>query len=275
MKKHRTKKLTTKEFISKSKGVHGLTYKYTSSIYEGSKIPISILCRKHGAFFQRPNDHLMGHGCARCATDEAKLNLSLSTASFIKKAKVKHKDKFDYSKVVYKNVHQKVEIICSSHGSFFQKANDHLSGHGCRKCGMTLGRKTKKKQYQLSEATVLVQGYEPQALNYLIDTLGVLDSKIRVGLDVPVIEYTERGKQHLHFPDIFIPEKNTLVEVKSTYTFLTNLSTLKRKRRGAIKAGFKYSVFVMESSGNKILLPKGWHLRSYSSMSKMLMRNKT
>jgi hypothetical protein len=38
----------------------------------------------------------------------------------LEKAKEIHKDKFDYSKVEYKNRLEKVEIVCRTHGSFFK-----------------------------------------------------------------------------------------------------------------------------------------------------------
>ena len=44
-----------------------------------------------------------------------------------------HNHKYDYSLVRYKNQHDKVEIICPSHGVFMQKPDAHLKS-GCRKC---------------------------------------------------------------------------------------------------------------------------------------------
>lgn len=45
-----------------------------------------------------------------------------------------HGDRYDYSKVEYKSNKHKVVIICKSHGEFLQTPNDHIGGHGCRKC---------------------------------------------------------------------------------------------------------------------------------------------
>lgn len=53
---------------------------------------------------------------------------------FIKKSKLKHFDKYDYSKVNYINDLTKVNIICKKHGNFEQRPKDHCSGRGCRKC---------------------------------------------------------------------------------------------------------------------------------------------
>ena len=58
----------------------------------------------------------------------------LTTGDFIKKAKNTHGNKYDYSKVNYRNNRTKVIIICPEHGEFLQRPNDHLSGCGCPEC---------------------------------------------------------------------------------------------------------------------------------------------
>ena len=60
----------------------------------------------------------------------------MTTEEFIKKAKDKHGDRYDYGKLVYVKSTEKVEIVCSKHGSFWQEASSHMSkGYGCPKCG--------------------------------------------------------------------------------------------------------------------------------------------
>ena len=53
---------------------------------------------------------------------------------FIEQAKHVHCNKYDYSKVEYVNNKTKVCIICSEHGEFWQKPNNHLNGHNCPQC---------------------------------------------------------------------------------------------------------------------------------------------
>lgn len=53
---------------------------------------------------------------------------------FIKDAIKVHGDKYDYSKVEYKNSKTKVIIICKIHGEFEQSPFGHTRGYGCRKC---------------------------------------------------------------------------------------------------------------------------------------------
>lgn len=54
---------------------------------------------------------------------------------FIERARGVHGEKYDYSKVVYKNAHAKVKIMCASHGVFSQKPTNHTDlGQGCPAC---------------------------------------------------------------------------------------------------------------------------------------------
>ena len=62
----------------------------------------------------------------------------LTREAFIKRARAKHGDKYDYSKVNYVNGDTKVEIICPIHGAFWQTPHNHLhgkKGRGCPICG--------------------------------------------------------------------------------------------------------------------------------------------
>lgn len=54
---------------------------------------------------------------------------------FIEKAIKKHGNKYDYSKVDYRNCKEKVCIICPKHGEFWQTPDNHLQNNGCLLCG--------------------------------------------------------------------------------------------------------------------------------------------
>ena len=62
------------------------------------------------------------------------MQTTVTTESFIAKAKKVHNNKYDYSKVEYRKSSQNVCIICPKHGEFWQTPNNHLSGKGCRFC---------------------------------------------------------------------------------------------------------------------------------------------
>ena len=56
---------------------------------------------------QTPGKHLSGRGCSTCANILTAKKLSLTTEEFIEKAKEKHGNKYNYSKVKYINYNTK------------------------------------------------------------------------------------------------------------------------------------------------------------------------
>jgi Zn finger protein HypA/HybF involved in hydrogenase expression len=123
-------KMTQKDFIEKSKKVHGDKYDYSLVEYVGSKIKLNIICPDHQQFQQSPNQHLCGDGCPKCAG-----NKKLTTVEFIEKSKKVHGDKYDYSLVEYILSSKKVTIICPNGNHKFKQApHNHLHGYGCSKC---------------------------------------------------------------------------------------------------------------------------------------------
>jgi G:T-mismatch repair DNA endonuclease (very short patch repair protein) len=131
-------KLTREQFIERAIQAHAATpekYSYEQSIYCNNLTPITILCREHGPFQQRPAHHMDGHGCPRCKSEATSKRCSDDTDAFIAKARTIHGDTFDYSRVLYHRSNRKVEIICREHGAFWQTPNAHLSRQaGCPKC---------------------------------------------------------------------------------------------------------------------------------------------
>ena len=62
-----------------------------------------------------------------------------TTSEIIESARKVHGDKYDYSKVVYRDIHTKICIICPKHGEFWQEPNNHISRKSiCPKCAFEL-----------------------------------------------------------------------------------------------------------------------------------------
>jgi len=134
-------KRTLKEFINESNKVHDFFYDYSESIYSGALSYVDIICPKHGKFKQKANDHLNGHGCKYCGNEENTQRLFKTTDDIIQRAKEVHGDFYDYSKVQYKGIYERITIICPIHKEFKQIANVHLRGGGCPKCSKSKGEK--------------------------------------------------------------------------------------------------------------------------------------
>lgn len=160
------RKSTTKKFIKSAISVHGNKYDYTLVEYCGSKSKIKIICKKHGIFMQRPNDHLNGHGCYFCGKILNNQNKNLTTKNFIKRAKSVHNDVYDYSFVKYIDSKTPVKIICEKHGVFKQIPNNHLNGHRCSYCYPRKKRKDSEKFIQ--DANIIHNdNYDYSLVNYV------------------------------------------------------------------------------------------------------------
>jgi hypothetical protein len=116
------------QFIEKAKIKHGDKYNYSKVVYINSKEKVIITCKEHGEFLQTSDSHLRGYGCKKCAANLRGINYRSNNDEFIKNVKLKHGNKYDYSKVEYINSTENVIIICKEHGEFPQLPPNHLKG---------------------------------------------------------------------------------------------------------------------------------------------------
>jgi len=124
-------------YIYKSNKIHNNKYDYSKVNYKNAKTKVVIGCPKHGDFEQNMDNHSNGQGCRLCKSIKISMEQLSDTNEFILKSNKIHNNKYDYSKVNYKNAKTKVVIGCPEHGDFKQKPNNHLSGYGCEKCSIS------------------------------------------------------------------------------------------------------------------------------------------
>lgn len=117
-------------FIERANIIHNGEYIYDKDKYVNAETKVPILCLKHGTFWMTPMNHLLGQGCPKCS------GRGLNTDEVIELFREKHGDEYDYSKVVFKKMHEKVCIICKEHGEFWQTPSKHIHGQGCPKCAI-------------------------------------------------------------------------------------------------------------------------------------------
>lgn len=139
LKQAKTQSLTTDQWIEKARLVHGDKYDYSKVTYSKSSEKVCVICPEHGEFFQIATEHLKGKGCQKCGHIVKGIKRLSNAEEFIAKARKIHGEKYDYSKVIYTGIHNKVQIICPQHGVFEQQANSHLHGIGCPRCSQSKG----------------------------------------------------------------------------------------------------------------------------------------
>lgn len=152
------KKVTTEDFITRAKAVHGDRYNYSSVVYRSTHDKVEVICPVHGVFQVTPSNHLKGRGCPKCS-------FTRSTEDFIRNARKVFGNRYDYSKAIFKSAHDYITIICPEHGEFQIRAGNHIQGHGCAKC-------SKNKRYSTEsfiEAAKKVHGsfYDYSEVDYV------------------------------------------------------------------------------------------------------------
>lgn len=130
---------TKAEFVRKARSKHGRKFSYDGE-YVNNRTPISIRCKKHGRFSQKPVDHLKGTGCPRCGLDKLKAANMSNHDEFVRKAKAVHGAQYRYPDP-YRLARQHIQVECVKHGLFSVTPNSHVRGHGCPVCSESKGER--------------------------------------------------------------------------------------------------------------------------------------
>ena len=91
---------------------------------------------------------------------------------------------------------------------------------------------------------VNLQGFEPQALDILLQTYSEADILINKK-NMPPIWYELNGKKHRYFPDFYIPKDHLIVEVKSEWTLNRYLECNEAKFKAVKEAGYDFKLMVL------------------------------
>lgn len=119
---------TKEEIVHYLNKVHSNKYDYSNiDIKQNIKQP--IICPIHGVFYQTLHHHKNGEGCPTCGG-----NVNKTNEIFINELKDVYGEKYDLSKVVYRNANTKVILGCKKHGYYEYLPNQLLKGGGCKFC---------------------------------------------------------------------------------------------------------------------------------------------
>lgn len=183
---------TTTDIIKDFEAVHGNKYDYSKVIYTKMTEKVIVVCPEHGPWEIRAFAHKKGQGCMGCRgycgprknTDE----------DIISKAREVHGNAYDYSKMVFKNILTKIEIVCPEHGSFFQTPDNHIrKGNKCPYCKNTGASRESKKVL-----TPIIRELQKRNIQFFFDST---EFRVDVG----------SGQTRYHL-DLYVPSLNLNVE---------------------------------------------------------------
>jgi hypothetical protein len=207
------REIDEKEFLQRSKEIHGDKYDYSLVSYKDCHTPIHILCKEHGEFVITPYKHiennikyatkkLLGYGCPQCdlKNGHIKQTTTYTLETFIEKANSIHNNKYDYSEVQFVNTNNYIKIKCPDHGPFWQNMSNHLHnsreenlGSGCIKCGTTKFEQTMLRKYNVTNPA-----HNKQMLNKILHNgLTTKDYSLPSGKIVKIQGYEDRAIEQL------------------------------------------------------------------------------
>lgn len=133
------RKLTTEEFVTKARLLHGNKYEYHKTVYTHSHEQLTMTCPKHGDWTDKAYQHVRTNGHRGCPNCDGWLNRgprnTLGAIKWVEQAKAVHGNAYDYAKSVYEHSLKPITIRCPLHGDWSTTPNNHVHGKsGCPTC---------------------------------------------------------------------------------------------------------------------------------------------
>ncbi len=240
------KRANKEDIIRRFKEVHGDKYDYSKVEYVNMYKKVCIICPEHGEFWQTPINHIKERGCYKCH------HWGLNTEEWIKIFKTTHGDKYDYSKVEYKNSQTPICIICPKHGEFWQTPHNHTIGRGCPICNA-------------SKLELVIKSFlEDNNIKYIPQhSFDWLKYENPLKLDFYLPEYNIaiecQGEQHFRPIDFFGGENGYELTIKRD---ITKLNLCK-----------EHNINILYFTNENVSVPKKWeHYKVIKSLDKLLKK---
>jgi len=111
----------------------------------------------------------------------------------------------------------------------------------------------KWKEYKFpSNKIVKVQGYEPQALDILLESYHEDEIEVSRKKIPSIWYYTEDEKKHRYYPDIYIEKDNLIIEVKSLWTYNKYNEINLLKQKACIEAGYNFKFMILDGKSSVV-----------------------
>lgn len=248
--------------------------------YAGARVKLRHRCGCGSVWSTSPSVLLSSKtGSCRKCSDKIRHNAKrLSHESIQRRLRDVHKT--DVQMVgMFRGTNLKHRFRCNvCDNSWKALLNNVLRGTGCPRCGKKDAHKNLRNTGKLKTVVVggvqfKVQGYEPQAIEWIVRNTKIKAEDILVDRSgqVPTIVYKIGRRTRSYFPDMFVPKRNIIVEVKSTYTLGLDTGRDWRKNQAKAKAviaeGYKFVMMVMDAKGGRMFkMPSDWYARTRLSV---------
>lgn len=110
--------------------------------------------------------------------------------------------------------------------------------------------KLKKEYIMPNNEVIFVQGYEPQFLDWYFKNNGKLEDITYNRKETPSFKYFFDGKDRVYYPDFYIKSSNTIIEIKSTWTYSGEVEQNVAKRQACLDKGYNFKFYIMNNIGD-------------------------
>lgn len=100
---------------------------------------------------------------------------------FIAKARQVHGDRYDYSKVQFRNTKTKIIVVCKRHGIFDVTPDNHMRGKGCPSCG----RERQKDSHRKDASTFIEEARSVHGDHYDYSRVAYHQARAKVEILCP------------------------------------------------------------------------------------------
>lgn len=122
--------LSTNDFITKSKDVHGDKYDYSHVTYVNTRTKVEIVCKQHGSFFQTPNNHVSRKANCPTCTKRPYSKVSITWIESIEKKEsinIQHAE--NGGEYTIPNTRYKVDGYCKKTNTVYEFHGDRFHGN--------------------------------------------------------------------------------------------------------------------------------------------------
>lgn len=93
-----------------------------------------------------------------------------------------------------------------------------------------------------------LQGWEDIGIEFIINKYQLSTDQIFTNVcdECPSISYKDKEKNHIYYPDIYVPAINTLFEIKSEYTYKANKRINDIKQKYSKIAGYNHKLLIFK-----------------------------
>ena len=227
-------------FIKKAVKVHGAKYDYSKVEYINAYTKVCIICPEHGEFYMLPQNHILGQGCPKCA------GRGLNTEEIIKKFIEVHGNKYDYSKVKFHKMHEKVCIICPEHGEFWQTPSKHINGQNCPKCAKI----NMAKEMKLTTEEFIDKAIKKHGDNYIYDKTIYEGTYKYLTITCPKHgDFKQRANDHLNGHGCPICGNNMSIAENEIEKYINSLGIkTESKKRGILSDNKEIDILIPSKS---------------------------